>query len=189
MSKTDSDVCRHLLKTDDDEERNLLSVQFTGSVTADGLTPMNARPAGRPDRMGIISVGDQLRSATQDATPDAKPTGPLSMETIADPRDLTRLGNTVSNYLSAWENNENRTVVCFDSLSSLLHHTDRERVFRFLHVFTGRLQARQASAHFHLDPTAHDRQTVESLVHLFDTVIDVADDDVVVRSRPSVAGD
>lgn len=182
LSDGDDEVCRELLTISNPGDQNLLSVRLTGSADAP-MQSVPGRPAGRPERVGIISVGDTARSAGQEATPNARPTGPLSTETIADPRDLTRLGNTITNYIAAWEENPAPTALCFDSLTSLLHHAEFDRVFRFIHLLVGRIRQYDAFAHFHLDPGAHDDRTVDRMLHLFDGAIDVDGEQVRITER------
>lgn len=92
------------------------------------------------------------------------------------PGDLTGMGISITKHLSQWEGNGRPTFLCFDSLTTLLQYTDVRTLFRFLHVVTNRLRGIGAFGHFHIDPTAHDQQTVSQLVPLFDAVIRFDDD-------------
>jgi hypothetical protein len=67
-------------------------------------------------------------------------------------------------------------VFCFDGVTSLLQYADLQRAFRFLHVVTGRVKTVGGVGHYHLDPEAHDTQTLATLKGLFDAVIEVEDD-------------
>ena len=51
-----------------------------------------------------------------------------------------------------------------------------QRAFRFLHVVTGRVKTAGGVGHYHLDPEAHDRQTLATLKGLFDAVVNVDED-------------
>jgi archaellum biogenesis ATPase FlaH len=64
-------------------------------------------------------------------------------------------------------------VVCFDSVTQALQFSDVQSVFEFLHTFTGRLREVGAVGHFHLDPEAHDPQTVSRLKPAFDDAVDL----------------
>ncbi len=75
-----------------------------------------------------------------------------------------------------WAKNQNQTVICFHSLTALIQYADLQRVFRFLHVLTARIDLIDAVAHFHMDPGAHDAQTRNTLVQLFDAVINIGED-------------
>lgn len=127
----------------------------------------------QPANVGLITVGDFPRSAsTQSPSGDVTPDH-LQMDTVPDPSDLSKLGVRISERLSAWEDNENQTVMCFQSLTNLLEHVDFHTVFRFLHILTGRITSSGAVAHYHLDVDAHDKETIATLRPLFDTVIEV----------------
>jgi hypothetical protein len=63
------------------------------------------------------------------------------------------------------------------SLSTLLMYSNLQTVFRFLHVFTGRIQSVGALGLFAIDSTAHDEQTMNTLKQLFDGVITTSEDD------------
>jgi len=105
-----------------------------------------------------------------------------AVETISDPGDLIGLGIAISKYLSNWEGSPNQTVVCFHSLTPLLQYGNLQRVFRFLHVLTGPLKSIDAVAHFHLDPHAHDEQTINTLSQLFDVIVEHDNGDYTVRT-------
>ena len=76
---------------------------------------------------------------------------------------------------SAADENEH-IAVCFNSITSLLQYADLQRGFRFLHVVTGRVKTVGGVGHFHIDPDAHDAQTLATLKGLFDAVVEVNDD-------------
>ncbi len=52
-------------------------------------------------------------------------------------------------------------------------YSNLQTVFRFLHVFTGRVQSAEALGLFIVDSTAHDNQTMSTLRQLFDGEIEV----------------
>ncbi|GGL64608.1 hypothetical protein GCM10009039_23180 [Halocalculus aciditolerans] len=58
-----------------------------------------------------------------------------------------------------------------------------ERAFQFLHVMTVKLSREGAVAHYHLDPDAHDKQTVGTLTQLFDAVLERRDGEWTLRER------
>jgi KaiC/GvpD/RAD55 family RecA-like ATPase len=122
--------------------------------------------------LSVIAVGE---------TPTAEDTSrsSVTVDSISTPSDLTGLGITLSQTLSDHED----VVVCFDSLTAMLQYVEVETSYEFLHTVTGQLHAADARAHFHLDPTAHDRQTVDALASLFDAVVHVRDGERHVRTR------
>jgi hypothetical protein len=74
--------------------------------------------------------------------------------------------------------------VFVDSISTLLMYSNLETVFRFLHVFTGRIRSIDGLGIFVLDSAMHDEKEYTTLRQLFDGVVEVeADDDGVSRVR------
>ena len=100
-------------------------------------------------------------------------TGPVDIRPVSSAQDLRRIGIVTSKLLTEWTEIPGETTVCFHSLSDLLAlNDDRQRVFRFLHVLRGRVQSADARAHYHLDPSQHEEQTVRTFESLFDTVVE-----------------
>jgi len=150
-------------------DRTVLWVTYTRSP----LACIESYPDGSGEpSFSVIAVGET-------ATPGPDTPSAVSVETVSAPADLTGLGITLSQALSATDD----VTLCFDSLSALLQYVDRETAYEFLHAVTGQLYAAGATAHFHLDPTAHDRQTVDTLASLFDTMVDLRGEGRTVRSR------
>jgi KaiC/GvpD/RAD55 family RecA-like ATPase len=96
----------------------------------------------------------------------------------SSPVDLTGIGIKLSDFLQEFYEvrgiEHNRVLV--HSLTTLLIYSDLQTVFRFLHVFTGRLQSAGALGLFTIDETAHDGQTLNTLKQLFDVAVRFADD-------------
>lgn len=151
------------------------------------LDAWRAHAGEPPSTVGFVTAGEPAtptRSAVRGATGDAGRAGPpgVPVETVAEPADLTGLGIAVGKVLDRWDDGR-RPAVCLHSLTPLLQHADHERAFRFLHTLTGRLRRAGAAAHYHLDPGAHDRQTLHTLHPLFDAVVE-AGEDRTVRTAP-----
>lgn len=124
--------------------------------------------------LSVIAVGEAASGG--DVEPDS-----VTVRTVSTPGDLTRLGITLSQTLT----DRKDTVVCFDSLTALLQYVDCETAYEFLNAVTGHLWAADATAHFHLDSTAHDTQTVDALASLFDAIAAPSDDGWSARTRIS----
>lgn len=92
----------------------------------------------------------------------------------SSPVDLTGIGIKLSEFLQAYhdESRIERNRVLVHSLSTLLIYSDLQTVFRFLHVFTGRIQSVDGLGLFTVDATVHDSQTLNTLKQLFDGVIE-----------------
>ncbi|MFC7186593.1 RAD55 family ATPase [Halorubrum yunnanense] len=96
----------------------------------------------------------------------------------SSPVDMTGIGIKLSEFLQAFGDRgieENRVMV--HSLSTLLMYSDLQTVFRFLHVFTGRIQSVNGLGLFSIDSTSHDDQAMNTIKQLFDGVITLSEDD------------
>lgn len=173
-------TCIDLLRPGSAAAQNVLLVSYTKSPDAQ-LRRWRTHADQQPANLGIVSVEDSTRSVAAANGGDALgPAGPI--ETVSNPNDLTGLGIRITEFLTGWDD-DHRTVVCVDSLTAMLQYVDLETAYEFLHIVTGRFAALDAQAHFHMDPGAHDEQTVESVVSLMDAVVEVGDDGHEVRSR------
>lgn len=182
MDHCADDGCADLLAVDPPTEEDVLYVTFVD--TPDHRLDEWRRRFGndRPANMGFVSVGDPMRSAATTMTDDGSG-GEVTVRTLSNPGDLTDLGIQISLYLSEWEGDGHRTVLCVDSITTLLQYADLQRVFRFLHVIIGRIRSTESVAHYHADPTAHDPQALNTLKTLFDGIVewDGADWAVTIR--------
>ena len=97
----------------------------------------------------------------------------------SSPVDMTGIGIKLSEFLQEFYERRGLTQnrVLLHSVSTLLMYSDLQTVFRFLHVFTGRVQSANALGLYVIDSTAHDDQTMSTLKQLFDGVIEVTEDD------------
>ncbi|ELZ47006.1 hypothetical protein C464_10134 [Halorubrum coriense DSM 10284] len=95
----------------------------------------------------------------------------------SSPVDMTGIGIKLSEFLQAFgDRGIKRNRVMVHSLSTLLMYSDLQTVFRFLHVFTGRVQSVDGLGLFSIDSTAHDDQAMNTLKQLFDGIVTVPED-------------
>jgi KaiC/GvpD/RAD55 family RecA-like ATPase len=130
-------------------------------------------------------VVDAVRSQVDGGTIACTDGGDRRTWFVTSPSDLTGLGMSTSRAVSAIVDDGDRPRLLVDSLSTLLQYSSLERVYRFLHVLNGRMAAVGGVTLQVLHSDAHDAQTVGTLAHLFDTVLDVRTEDgvpVVVRT-------
>lgn len=90
-----------------------------------------------------------------------------------DPNDLTGLGMAVRDFFDGVGSSPRPPVVCFDSLTGLSEYHEVRTLFRFLRVITQQVQTEGATAHFHVDPVAHDPQSLARLKPPFDAHVEV----------------
>jgi KaiC/GvpD/RAD55 family RecA-like ATPase len=95
----------------------------------------------------------------------------------SSPVDMTGIGIKLSEFLQAFgDRGIERNRVMVHSLSTLLMYSDLQTVFRFLHVFTGRVQSVDGLGLFSIDSTAHEDQAMNTLKQLFDGIVTVPED-------------
>ena len=131
----------------------------------------------RPDRFRIVLVGDGL--ADIDAVDDPN----VETESLPDPTDLTTLGIKLTEIVSSWTDDGAEVRLRFDSLTPLLQYVPARTLARFLHVLTNKLAMAGVTAHFHLDPMAHDSQTVYTIASICHARVEVDGDGVSVTHR------
>ncbi len=164
----------------------MLSVTVTESPD-DRVRHWRQHADSAPAAATLLDVDTSTRSAASDATADADHSQDDigSRRSIPSPSDLTKLGIEITAAIGELTDadGDRQLVVCFHSLSPLLQYVSREELFKFVHLVTDELAQAGAIAHFHMDPTAHDEQTVATFLHLFDGVVEHDDGEWAVRTR------
>jgi len=96
----------------------------------------------------------------------------------SSPVDMTGVGIKFSELLEEFYERQGveHNRVFLDSLSTLLMYSDLQTVFRFLHVFTGRVQSVDGLGLYAIDSSAHDDKTMNTLKQLFDGVVETYED-------------
>lgn len=143
-----------------DGERSVLGILYRHDVRAWTTALRTQR-----DRIGSAAAVAVGPVAEPGRTRDRLP-----VREVPDPTDLTGVGIAVGEWLRARDDDE-RPVVCLDSLSTLLQYADLERAFRFLHALVAQLRSAGATAYVSVDPGAHDEATLATLRTLFDAVV------------------
>lgn len=155
------------------------------AVTDDGtegfLETWCSQTSRRPRNIGMISVGEQMRSTAATAAPQHD-----IVRGVADPTDTEAIRNAVTGYLDVWPT-DGRTVVYFDSMASLLDRLGSEAMANFLREFVRALDARDAVGYFCLTPANHDETVVREVASLFDTVVECIGNAAKAIVEPSVS--
>lgn len=185
-------TCTDLLHCHPADRENLLWVTYARGPD-EKLQSWRRHTDATPGNLGVVSVGDTMRSAAAASAAVSDPAlsesfdvgsggSPNPVEAVENPSDLTGVGIAVGRYVQAW-GGERPTTLCFDSITAMLQYVEFQTAYRFLHVLTGRIAAAGGVGHFHVDPVAHDEQTLASLKTLFDAVVTVDDGERTVRTR------
>ena len=157
-------LCLDLLADGVDDGEGAIVVTTKDSATRvlndfESRTPYEGKPVAVVDcvtkqqGVGDVREDDRIRYASS-------------------PVDMTGIGIQLSEVLQAFyqQRNIERNRVMLHSLSTLLMYSDLQTVFRFLHVFTGRIQSVDGLGLFCIDESAHDPQTLNTLKQLFDGI-------------------
>jgi len=163
-------ACADLLTFDEPSRENVLSVTF--SQTPEERLALWRREVGQdlPKRAAVI---DGCGSSPKSDRPTVEDEVPgLSVETLSDAAGPMELALIVGQYLGEWDDTSERTLACIHSLSELLDAFARGEVVQLINALDVRLEAADAVAHYHLDPDAHDEQTVADIRPLFDAIVE-----------------
>jgi len=177
LCPADYDLCSRLIRAGNEDLANLLLVTYTESPDT-RLDVLEAYPGNLPDDVVVIDAGGSTTSRVESTGTDQIRSGDAAtIETISSPTNIQRLGITISQYVAEWASTEGDTLICFHSLSPLLQTVeDTQRVFRFLNTLFGRVQSADAYAHYHLDPDAHDQETISTFRPMFDEIVTFDED-------------
>ncbi|MDS0282870.1 RAD55 family ATPase [Haloarcula onubensis] len=120
---------------------------------------------GKTDLAVVDAVSRHIgRSTDADATKYAP-----------SPRDMSDIGVKFSEFIQSFYTEQQREYnrVVLDSLTTLLLYSNLQTVFRFLHVFTSRVETVDGLGLYTIESTAHDAETLSTLDQLFDATIEV----------------
>ncbi|WP_205596787.1 RAD55 family ATPase [Halostella salina] len=147
-------------------------------TTQDGPDRVHARLTDRLDTDSVAELG------VVDCTGQDGPNhSDERIRRVSSPRDLTGIGMASSDLMDLFTDRGYRPRTALDSLSQLLLYADVQTVFRFLHIFTGRVDTADTLGLYTLDSDAHDEKTVHTIQQLFDGMIrtKVEDDERMFR--------
>jgi hypothetical protein len=164
-----TDVCAHLLARSPPERTNVLSIAYT-ETPGEFVDRWSDGVGAPPSRGGIVAAG-----VSDAGLGDSN----WTVRGVENPGDLTGVGIELSEFLSRMANaagDDEAITICFNNLTTLLQYAGLQRAFRFLHVVTGRVKTVGGVGHYHIDPDAHDQQTLATLTGLFDAVLEVDED-------------
>ncbi len=98
-----------------------------------------------------------------------------NIKIASSPVDLTGIGVKISQFFEEYfmKKNIQKTQLHINSLSTILMYSNIQTVFRFLHVFTGRIKASGSLGIYILESGMHDEQAISTLKQLFDGMIEI----------------
>ncbi len=119
------------------------------------------------DRIGIIDcVSKTLGGAVKEDE---------NIRIASSPVDLTGIGVKISYFLEIFITKKNilKNQLHINSLSTILMYSNIQTVFRFLHVFTGRIKLAGGLGIYLIESGMHDEQAIATLKQLFDGIIEI----------------
>ena len=149
-----------------------------GARNDEGIILVSTRDSAVRFREAFASVaGDDASVAVVDAVTQhiGRSTDADMTKYTSSPRDLSEIGIKFSEFIQSLYTDQQRehNRVLVDSLSTLLLYSNLQTVFRFLHVFTSRVESVDGLGLYTVESTAHDAETLSTLDQLFDGTIDV----------------
>jgi KaiC/GvpD/RAD55 family RecA-like ATPase len=98
-----------------------------------------------------------------------------NIKVASSPVDLTGIGVKISQFFEEFfmKKNIRKIQLHINSLSTILMYSNIQTVFRFLHVFTGRIRAAGALGIYVIESGMHDEQSIVTLKQLFDGMIEI----------------
>ncbi|MDI6903779.1 MAG: RAD55 family ATPase [Methanocellales archaeon] len=110
-----------------------------------------------------------------------------NIKRASSPMDLTGIGIRIGQFFeNFWMKVGIRKIrLVINSLSTMLMYSNLPTVFRFLHVFTGRIKVADAIGIYVIESGMHDEQTIATLKQLFDGVIEIKEEEgrFFIRAR------
>ncbi|MFT4947314.1 MAG: KaiC/GvpD/RAD55 family RecA-like ATPase [Natronomonas sp.] len=130
--------------------------------------------------IGIVDCVTQHQGQSATDTPTVK--------FASSPGDMTGIGIKFSEFVEEFysERDLRQNRIVLDSLSTLLVYSDMQTVFRFMHVFTSRIEDADALGVYLIESTAHDAETMNTMKQLFDGVVAVDENREVSVQFPGI---
>ncbi|MFB9824386.1 DUF7504 family protein [Halobaculum roseum] len=162
-------ACRRLLPNSDGIAR-YCRFSFRRSVD-DQFTEICRHGDELPDHGVCVQVRGGIGGAF-DPTTGGSDEGPLSVQTVTDPSNVTKLGITLTEVIDEAPD-DGATAICFDSLTVLLQYVSLEEAIQFVSLTNSIVGGSGGSIHYHVDPSAHETETIGALRQVMDTVVSI----------------
>lgn len=146
------------------------AVAVTVTGTAESWLDGWERRGGPSTAITCVDVDGATRSAASESdrtTPGAE------IERVTDPAALEELGRTVSDVLQRADDEGESVALFVHTLDDLLAHVDEATAFKFVYTLGEVVRRVDGVAYFHLDPDAHDPETVETFSVVCDRVVEL----------------
>ncbi|MFB6159703.1 MAG: hypothetical protein ABEJ61_00825 [Haloferacaceae archaeon] len=164
----DDEACLDLLTTHPPAETNVLGVTTAAPTERLALWRSGVGDE-RPARTAVVDASGEGPGTPAEAGEwDAS----LAVDVLPGDAEPVDVGVAAARRLGAWESTPATTHLCLHSVTALLDAFERERVIALVNALNGQCGAVDAVAHHHLDPDAHDEETVAAFRPLYDAVLE-----------------
>lgn len=122
------------------------------------------------DEVNRIGVVDCITKSLGKSAHDTE-----NIKYASSPVDLTGIGVKISQFFEQFIQKQQiqKTILCIDSVSTILMYTNIQTLFRFLHVFTGRVKVAGAIGLYIVDKDMHEEKDLNTLKQLFSGLIEI----------------
>ena len=166
------------------KRRVALEVLAEGAAADQGSVIVTTRDSAErvlADCRSLLDTPDEATVGVVDCVTQHQGRSVQDSETTkyaSSPMDMTGIGIKFSEFVEEFytDRGHTRNRVLLDSLSTLLMYSDLQTVFRFMHVFTSRIENADALGVHVIESTAHDAETMNTMKQLFDGVIETDED-------------
>jgi len=154
---------------------------LTAGSAPDGVLWIETDRGGQ--RLERVLLGDEavtpstpLAIATCSRSDYTFPIDGRLVERVGSPSDLTGISIAMAKLRRALVSSDVGSVrYGLHNLSTLVNYLDPETVFKFLHIFTGRIASTEELGVFTLDEGAHDQRTITTIASEFDGMVELRD--------------
>ncbi|WP_251330938.1 DUF7504 family protein [Haloplanus pelagicus] len=187
-SDSDDNACVGMLTIGGPSQANVLSATIVEPPGERVALWQRAVGDQSPNRGAIVAACEGRKQAiTEDDAPDASDLlTTLAVDILPENAEPIDLGMALARYLGAWEAEEEPTVLCLHTLTALLDRFDRDVVISMVSALNDLCDSVGATAHHHMDPSAHDDEIVATFRPLYDAVVEhVPEDGWTVTRAPA----
>jgi hypothetical protein len=170
-----ANACVVLLTRHGPDRTNVLGVTVSRSPE-DRFAFLRRRvPEEAPERAALIDAGRGVRPTAESDVDDLPPE--FTLDRLPEHAEPVDLGVAVARRLGGWESTPESTVLCLHSVTALIEAFDRDAVISLVDSLNRLCETVDAVAHHHLDPTAHDDETLAMFRPLYDAVVEIDAED------------
>jgi len=172
LDRASRGTCLDIVAGAEPTRRNVMTVSCR--LSADEMVDRwRDRVGSAPAKFGVVAVGERSRSVAPAETPDRG-----IVRTVADPGALTRLRESVEDYLAEWDATDD-TVVYLDAVDALVDHASLPAVVGFLDRLTDSLSAVGAVGCASFATGKRNGRAMRPVTELFGSVLELDEPDAL----------